>query len=54
MHKASIKFGVSLSVPCVHELAQRHIRVKGALLDAAKEAGLAGDPASPACLVVPS
>jgi hypothetical protein len=54
MRKASIKFGVSLSPPRVHGLAQRNICVKGALLDAAKEAGLEGDPASPACFVVPS
>jgi hypothetical protein len=53
MCKASIKFGVSLSPPNVHELERRHICVKGALLDVAKEAGLA-DPASPACFVVPS
>jgi hypothetical protein len=51
MRKASIKFGVSLSPPCVHELEQRHICVKGELLDAAKEAGPAGYPASPACFV---
>jgi hypothetical protein len=52
MRKVSTKFGVSLSPPWVHELERQHMCVKGELLEAAKEAGLAGDPASPACFVV--